>query len=85
MENYQQITKILVWIVVLSTVAYFVLLPMSFTRPNPAKVSPEKTKEALQANPFGALNINQYPAESSTSTTSSEELKLPEPLMQLGE
>lgn len=86
MENYQQITKVLVWIVVLSTVAYFVLLPVSFTRPNPARVSPERTKEALQANPLGALNINQYTNEQSTSTTSTEqELKLPEPLMELGE
>lgn len=39
-EDYQRITKILVWIVSLSMVAYFVISPFSYTRPNPPRISP---------------------------------------------
>ena len=85
MDEYKNITKILVWIVVISTVAYFVLLPISFTRPTPARISPEKKEEVLQANPFKVENLYQNQITSTTSTTSTEELKLPKPLMELGE
>lgn len=85
MEDYKNVTKILVWIVVVSTVAYFVLLPVSFTRPNPTRISPEKPKEALKANPLNILNLDITPNESTSTPTSSEDLKLPKPLMELGE
>jgi len=85
MGDYKYITKVLVWIVVLSTVAYFVFLPVSFTRPNPQRVSPEKT---IQANPLGVLESNIYPSEekaqNSTSSTSTL-FEIPKPLMELSE
>lgn len=90
MNQYKQITKILVWIVVISTSAYFILLPVSFTRPNPSRVSPQKIN--LQANPFQiiatsapfeAQEIKPYEIETATSQTST--LELPKPLMQIGE
>lgn len=86
MDEYKNITKILVWIVVVSTVAYFVLLPVSFTRPTPSKTSPETTGGVLQANPFRVETLYQnVNSTSTTSTTSTEDLKLPKPLMEVGE
>lgn len=90
MEGYKQITKILVWIVVISTGAYFILLPVSFTRPNPNRVSPQQVN--LQANPLQILgttsipnidNINVYSYE--IPTVSTQTLELPKPLMQISE
>lgn len=90
MNDYKQITKILVWIVVISTAAYFILLPVSFTRPNPQKISPQKIN--LQANPLQIIgtstplnvqDINVYTTEIPTNSTPT--LELPKPLMQTGE
>jgi hypothetical protein len=71
MNNYKSATKVIVWIVALSTVAYFVLLPVSFTRPTPKAVSPTET---VKANPLETIGITTLTPTSSTSTetTSSE-------------
>lgn len=90
MDQYKQITKILVWIVVISTGAYFILLPVSFTRPNPERVSPQKIN--LQANPYSIFGTS-VPVEvqeinpniTEVGTTATPTLELPKPLMQLGE
>ncbi|MGC8981523.1 MAG: hypothetical protein ACP5JU_01055 [Minisyncoccia bacterium] len=66
MNNYKSATKIIVWIVALSTVAYFVLLPVSFTRPTPKTVSPVESN--VKANPLESFGITT----STTSTTSTE-------------
>ena len=39
-EEYQRITKILVWIVSISMIAYFVITPFTYFRQTPPKVSP---------------------------------------------
>jgi hypothetical protein len=72
MNNYKSATKVIVWIVALSTVAYFVLLPVSFTRPTPKAVSP--TESNVKANPLETIGITTLTPTSSTSTetTSSE-------------
>jgi hypothetical protein len=81
MGNYKEITKVLVWIVVISTVLYFVLLPVSFTRPNPQRVSPEEINKTLQANPFSISTIS----ENSTQTTSTIEFEVPSPSFPVSE
>jgi hypothetical protein len=81
MGNYKEITKVLVWIVVISTVLYFVLLPVSFTRPNPKRVSPGEINKTLQANPF---SISTTP-ENSTQTTSTIEFEIPSPSFPVSE
>lgn len=93
MEQYKQITKVLVWIVVLSTAAYFILLPVSFTRPNPTRISPQKANTAnIQANPLQIIgtttpvnveNVNVYTTEIPTNSTPT--LELPKPLLQIPE
>jgi hypothetical protein len=81
MGNYKEIPKVLVWIVVISTVLYFVLLPVSFTRPNPQRVSPEEINKTLQANPFSISTIS----ENSTQTTSTIEFEVPSPSFPVSE
>jgi len=81
MNQYKEVTKVLVWIVVISTVAYFVLLPVSFTRTNPRKVVPGEINKALQANPFS----NYSPTETSTETTSTMEFEIPTPSLPVSE
>jgi hypothetical protein len=81
MGNYKEITKVLVWIVVISTVFYFVLLPVSFTRPNPQRVSPGEINKTLQANPFSISTIS----ENSTQTTSTIEFEIPSPSFPVSE
>lgn len=73
MENYKNATKVIVWIVVISTVAYFVFLPVSFTRPTPKATSPLETK--LQANPLETINPPKTTTITQpTSSTSTEEI-----------
>jgi hypothetical protein len=81
MGNYKEITKVLVWIVVISTVLYFVLLPVSFTRPNPQKISPGEINKTLQANPFSISTTS----ENSTQTTSTIEFEIPSPSFPVSE
>jgi len=81
MGNYKEITKVLVWIVVISTVLYFVLLPVSFTRPNPQRVSPGEINKTLQANPFSLSTIS----ENTTQTTSTIEFEIPSPSFPVSE
>jgi hypothetical protein len=81
MGNYKEITKVLVWIVVISTVLYFVLLPVSFTRPNPRRVSPGEINKTLQANPFSISTTS----ENSTQTTSTIEFEIPSPSFPVSE
>lgn len=50
-EEYQRITKILVWIVALSMVAYFVLTPLTFLRPTPSAVAPQAEEVAPTTSP----------------------------------
>jgi hypothetical protein len=81
MGNYKEITKVLVWIVVISTVLYFVLLPVSFTRPNPQRVSPGEINKTLQANPFSISATS----DNSTQTTSTIEFEIPSPSFPVSE
>ena len=81
MNNYKDITKILVWIVVVSTVLYFVLLPVTFTRPNPRRISPAEVNRSLQANPFSISTLT----ESTTETTSTLEFEIPSPSFPVSE
>jgi hypothetical protein len=81
MGNYKEITKVLVWIVVISTVLYFVLLPVSFTRPNPQRVSPGEINKTLQANSFSISTTS----ENSTQTTSTIEFEIPSPSFPVSE
>ena len=84
MDNYKEITKILVWIVVISTVLYFVALPVSFTRPTPQKVSPGEINKLLQANPYLTATSSEE-STSSTSTTSTLNFEIPTPSLPISE
>jgi hypothetical protein len=84
MGNYKEITKVLVWIVVISTVLYFVLLPVSFTRPNPQRVSPGEINKTLQANPF-SISTTSENLKNNTQTTSTIEFEIPSPSFPVSE
>ncbi|GEM_PF-1714589 len=79
MGNYKEITKILVWIVVISTVLYFVLLPISFTRPTPQRISPQELNKTLEANPFSTYPPTSL--ETNTKTTSTLDFEIPVPAL----
>ena len=70
MENYKNANRFIVWVIALSTIAYFVFLPVSFNKPSPTSV-----KEAsLQANPLEAVKKNEMPSLMATPSTSTEDI-----------
>lgn len=52
-EEYRKITKILVWIVAVSMIAYFVITPFTYNRPTPPIVSPGPET----ATPTATINL----------------------------
>ncbi len=70
--EHQRITKIIVWIVALSMIAYFVLTPLTFLRPTPQQVVPQPeevtpTTSPSTAAPNGADNIDIFGTGTSRS------------------
>jgi len=67
-EEWKRINKILVWIIAISTIAYFVLLPVSFTRPTPQTISPQEIKVPEQPLLFGPKSTETLPLIKPEST-----------------
>ncbi|MCL4358470.1 MAG: hypothetical protein M1505_01385 [Patescibacteria group bacterium] len=66
-EGYKKINKIIVWIIALSTIAYFVILPISFSRPTAPTQSPSNTIQTPQNPTAVSPSQNFNPISNSSS------------------
>jgi PDZ domain-containing secreted protein len=93
MNQYQNINYNLIWICVISLLAYFIFLPFNYTRPTPAQNSPQnqettqKERLKLEANPLMLMehDVNLENLINNPTSTTDTLKNFPKALTPLGE
>ncbi len=69
-EYYQRVTRILVWVVAISMIAYFVISPFTSYRAEPPRTSPG-SEEAIPSSDLISTTTQEIPEQSQTALPTS--------------